>query len=154
MENIESNLKNAYNISRYIHNIVKKNDEVQQFSLKHFKDGPNPFYNQMKSGLILEEYYGTPSKIYTSIGYWNILGSTCSENLGFEKVMDILKNDLGLILLKKGDQTKKGYFGPYWKITKFDNNNLPETIEKDKTEYIDCANCKKIWSNFDREKKN
>lgn len=39
-------------------------------------DDVNPFYNQMEQGMIVEFYYGLPSKIYTPLGEYHITGSS------------------------------------------------------------------------------
>jgi len=151
-ENVNDNLNNAYNAARIIHSLIDNSSNVTQFGFEHFKDGPNPFYEQMDTGLILEEYYETPSKIYTSIGYWNILGSTSSQNQGFKKIMNKLKDILGLKLIKEGYQTRNGYFGAWWEITKINDTILPISKKKEKSKYIEYSECKNIWSKFKSDK--
>ena len=146
------NLNNAYNAAKIIHSLIDKSPNVTQHGFEHFRDGPNPFYEQMDMGLILEEYYGTPSKIYTTIGYWNILGSTSSQNQGFKEIMNELKNNLGLKLIKDGYETRNRYFGAWWEITKINDTILPISKKKEKSKYIEYSECKNIWSKFKLDK--
>ena len=142
------NLKDAYDVGMYIRDAIKKSSNVTIFNEGHFQDGPNPFYNQMDEGLILEEYYGIPSKIYTNLGEWNITGSGASSNNGWKEIIQILKENLGLKLLKNGYQSNFGYNGPWWVITKINGKKLPVARKKHKNFYIEYKECKKIWENF------
>ena len=151
MTDINQNLEDAYNIANHIINLIDSEPNVKCIDSNHFKDGPNPFYNQMESGLILEAYYGSMSKIYTSIGEWNIIGSTISNNNGWDNIRKQLENDLGLELIQECVQTKMGYFGPYWKITKFKNKILPEAIKRNDNN-IEYQESKEIWKRFKQEK--
>ena len=146
--NIENNLNDAYNVAIYIRNVIKNNANVHICNEGHFQDGPNPFYNQMEEGLILEEYYGMPSRIYTKIGVWTITGSGSSSNNGWKEIIEILKKDLGLKMLKEGYQSNSGYNGPWWEITELNKEKLPLAKKQQHASYIDYNECKNIWNEF------
>ena len=148
---IKDNLNCAYNIANYILNTIKNNSNIKILSTAHFKDGPNPFFNQMEQGFMLEEYYGSPYYLYTSIGQWTITGSSSSTNNDWKKIIDILKNDLGLELYQDGIQSKMGYYGPLWIITKFNQTQLPIAQRKSRNNYIEYEESKDIWQNFKLE---
>ena len=98
----------------------------------------------MDTGLILEEYYGMASKIYTSIDYWNIFGSSSSQKNGFIEIINELKNKLDLKLIKDGNQTD---YSPLWEIRKINGIIIPLS-KKEKSKYIEYSECKNIWSKF------
>lgn len=146
---IEDNLTLAYNIGLHIHKLIDADPNVNTFNKKHFSNGTNPYFNQMEEGIMLEEYYGMPAKLYTKIGEWNITGSGSSKNNGWKNIIDQLKVDLGLELQKEGEKHHNmGYFGPYWNITKLNGENILSAKKRTKRDYINYAECKKIWGKF------
>ena len=150
---IKNNLDLAYDIAKYIRKCVCDNQYTNLCGNSHFKDGPNPYYNQItNNGIWLEEYYGTPSKLYTQIGVWTILGSTSSSNNGFKQVMDKLRIDLGLKIIQEGKETQMGYFGPIWQITTFNNKNLPIGEKRHREDYISYNICKVERDKFKKNK--
>lgn len=145
MSEIES-LNTGYKIAKIIHEAIEFTPNITNNWEGHFTDGPNPYYNQMKSGFIIEEYYGNLSKLYTNLGVWNILGSSSSSNGAHKIVLDKVKKRLQLKCLKEGYQTKMGYNGPWWIVEKIDGNLLPPSIVKQSNEYIDYKTVKNIWT--------
>lgn len=152
MSDINKNLTTAYQIGKYIHSLIDKDQTLCFFGEKHFNEGPNPGFNQTESGLFLEEYYETPSKIYTNIGCWNILGSTsCKDNgQGWKNIINILKHSLNLELHKEIVINDLGCFGPVWKIKSFNGFQLDEPILKEYTKYINYRESKDIFKNFNK----
>lgn len=145
-KHLNDGLRTAYQMAKYIHQLVDSRPGAMKCSWKgHFRDGPNPFQNQMKQGFILEEYYGTPNKIYTPLGYWTVLGGGSGD---YSEVMNNLKETLGLKVIREGEQTLVGYYGPYYEITKWEGMPLPEAKQKEKDEYIPYEKAKEIFEEF------
>jgi hypothetical protein len=143
-------LETTYQIGKFIHSHVTI--EVGDKSGKpwsnypgHFTSGPNPYYNQTKKGLVLEGYYGMPSKIHTPYGHWSILGSGSGD---WDKVFEAIKEPLGLVLLKEGKQNSGGYVGPFWAITKWEDKEIEMPEYKKDDEYITYEKVKEVWKSF------
>ncbi len=147
-DEIFRDLKFAFDIARYIQS--KAIDiGMKLIREEHFVGGINPYFNQTKCGLYLEEYYGLPSVIYTPIGKWTIIGvGDGVSKLLMEHLMEHLKETLGLELDAEGKQEIWGHFGPVWRITKWENRKLPEAFMKKGTEYIEYERAKEIYAQF------
>ena len=72
-EQIIADLEKAYEIAKYIHSRL---DHYKIWSIwkEYFKESPHSFHTQTLSGLYIEGYYSTLSRIHTPIGVWSILG--------------------------------------------------------------------------------
>ena len=143
---IEESLNNGYKIAKIIHEAIETTPNISNHWEGHFKDGPNPFYNQMESGFIIEEYYGNLSRLYTNLGVWHILGSGSSSYGTQEIVLDKVKKRLKLKCIKEKYQNKMGEQGPWWEIESIDGVSLPVAIKKEQDIYIDYNTAKNIWS--------
>jgi hypothetical protein len=84
---------------------------------------PNPYYDQTKSGLFLEMYYGMPSSLWTPWGKWSIGGSGSGN---FSEVNKKVLERLGAVLHIAQYNDKMGTQGPVYKLTKIDDVDLPE----------------------------
>ena len=146
MSDINSNLKTAYEIGKYIHSLIDNDETINSFWEGHFKDGPNCGFNQTESGLFLEQSYSTPQRIYTNIGSWNILGSSSSicNGQGWKNLMKTLESSLNLELYKEKVENDLGCFGPIWKIHSFRGVKLDESIMKEYNNYIKYEESKDI----------
>ena len=144
--NVEESLNIGYKIAKIIHNAIETTPNITNNWDGNFKDGPNPFYNQMESGFIIEEYYGNLSRLYTNLGVWNILGSSCSSNNSKEIVLEKIKKRLQLKCIKDKYENRMGCNGPWWSVEAIDNELLPPAIEKKETEYINYNMAKNLWS--------
>ena len=89
-------LEETFQIGRYIQTVVDTQTQ-RQFSNddQYFGSGPNSFYGQTKTGLILNTSCGQPDTIDTPFGRWIILGQNDSSN----KVMEAITQPLGLKLI-------------------------------------------------------
>jgi hypothetical protein len=143
--NSEESLNIGYRIAKIIHEAIETTPNITNFWEGHFKDGPNPYYNQMVSGFIIEEYYGNLSRLYTNLGVWNILGDGISSHGAKEDVLNKVKKRLKLKCRKEKFQTKMGENGPWWEIQSIDDVSLPVAIKKEKETYIDYKTSKDIW---------
>ena len=139
-------LNTGYNIAKIIHEAIETTPNITNNWEGHFKDGPNPYYNQMKSGFIIEEYYGNLSRLYTTLGVWNILGSGSSSYNTYKIVLDKVKERLRLKCFEEGYENKMGYNGPWWTVEAIDGVLLPPSIEQQSNEYIDYKTVKNIWT--------
>lgn len=143
-------LETTYQIGRFIQSFVTedfKDGSGKPYSdySGHFRVGPNPFYNQTKQGLFLEEYYGMPSKIHTPYGNWSILGCGSGD---WEKVIEAIKEPLGLVLIQARKQTTLGEVGPYWAITKWKELKIDMPVLRERLEYIPYDKVKEVWKAF------
>jgi hypothetical protein len=132
-------MTNALIISKYVHKLSDENYDSnllliakgknKQHSIidyhHHFTDGINPYYHQTENCLVIEESYGTISKIHTPFGYWTISansshvtykdhnGVTIFSNNVFKKnFFENIKCDM----ICPEYQTTNGFFGPYWLV--------------------------------------
>ncbi len=114
----------------------------------------NPFYDQIieNGGIGLELYYGEPSKIYTPLGYIHIVnGFTSREKNNQEEFLKELKEKYGLITVLEGKQSKQGYFGPYYSITKLPwepGKEIPIFEWKKKKDYTEHNIAKDIFEKY------
>lgn len=113
---------------------------------------PNPFYNQLdesSNGFICEDYYGSPSKIYSPLGYMRIYTNYMSNSESLGKAIEKIHNTFGFDLKQSENTTIMGVFGAWWNITKLPwkpNDKLTNAIEREKKDYIDYKNAKEIWN--------
>ena len=49
--NVDESLNIGYRIAKIIHTAIETTPNITNYWEEHFKDGPNPFYNQMESGI-------------------------------------------------------------------------------------------------------
>ena len=109
-------------VAQVIHEVCNDEPNFKFLNPKgYFVGGPNFFYRKfggkfIKDGIILEMYYGSPNRLKTYFGDWNIGGSSYTN--GQDNIMEKIKGRLGLELVKEGYQNSMGYFGPWWKVTK------------------------------------
>lgn len=135
-------MSDAIKIANYVHHLYdsKVDPSSETWYHGHFVGGVNPFYNQTKDCLIIEEYYHIPvSKIWTPLGQLHVSGSGCGDH---KKVKDLIHKYLGLRLICPGYQTKNGFYGSYWLVVSIDGkeithppieNLLPHTDDITKT---------------------
>lgn len=96
--------------------------------IPRLNESPNHYYGHTMDGLVLIEYYGTPSKIGTPYGEWSLSGGGCDNKE--EQWREAAKQKLGLVLLQDeyydNNEMSGGTVGPVWGITKdLNGNDLP-----------------------------
>lgn len=147
---IEQHLQWTKQIADHIHHLIASNNksDIKNWWEGHYPgSGPNPYQGLTSQGIILQEYYGMPSYIHTPIGRWSILGSGSGN---YKELIDQLKEDLSLVLLRKECNTELGIIGPYWKITKWNNISLPKPDWR--SESVTYEDSKRIYGDFIKKK--
>ncbi|HEV7737966.1 MAG TPA: hypothetical protein VGO47_11420 [Chlamydiales bacterium] len=133
---INANLKTPYEIGRYIvslvppfSNLTSKTAAVHDFSLH---PGPDPTFQQMSQGLILEvgNLSHKPLALLTKYGRWEILGTSRGNFL------DIFNNSIReqLRLRKMCDAPQ--YYISYWAIQTWNGKLLPEPRKTERNSYV------------------
>lgn len=98
--------------------------------LAHREGGPNPYYNRTSSGLYLEFYYGTPSRLWTPWGQWHICGSvTRAQGVSNDEQNAGFLARLTIEVARPLKKTEMGEFGPTYKVLALDGVPLPEPGE-------------------------
>lgn len=111
------------------------------------KEGSNPFYNQTRSGLFLEEYYGSPSKLWTPWGYWQFGGGGGGIGSALSKARENVMARLGYTVYKELENNNMGSFGPVYAITSFDGEELPNPVAlSSKKEFMAYEDADKYWN--------
>ena len=147
LEKIEEKVLIALKIREGIQNIFKKHDVSTSYS----KDDANPFYNQTDEnteGFICEYYYGTPSKIYTPLGYINIWSGGMCANKDCDLAIREIEDKYGFVLKREEFNDFMGTFGGWYYITKLPWNNVVlkcDCKERNQTDYIEYDEVKKLY---------
>lgn len=124
----EDHLEIAIQISIYIQILINSPFYLSYFS----KANLNPFSNQTTKGLLLEECFGLPKKIWTPLGSLLIN----NRNKHPRKIMDILKQSLGLKLISYDKDILSHETVSLWEITRWNEKTLPPYEPKKYHEYI------------------
>ena len=143
-------LETAYQIGRFIQShvtekIFDESGKPWSYYSAYFRAGPNPLFFQMERGLVLEECDGIPSYICTPYGRWHILGAGLGD---WPKIMDAIKDVLGLELIKERRQVDFVYIGPFWAITQWAGIKLDKPVFKQCHSYISYEKVKEVWTEF------
>jgi len=133
---INQNLKTPYEIGLYIVSLVptfsnptSKTVAVHDFSLH---PGPDPTFQQMSQGLILEVSNPSfqPLALLTKYGRWRILGSSRGNFL------DIFNNCIREQLRLRKMCDDPNYSISYWAIQSWNGKLLPEPRKTDRDSYV------------------
>lgn len=143
---VDKNLKVPYEIGVFIVSQVPyldSNVKGEPWAISHFEGGPNPYFNQMKQGLILEvlNCNHMPISIYTRYGQWNVLGS-CSGS--FAKVFEVVQKTLKL---KKIDELSNKH-SSFYAIQNWDKKDLEAPIKAERKEFISCEVASSAYEKF------
>ncbi len=147
---VNTSLKTPYEIGVFIASQVPYLDSNVKGSpwaehVGHFKGGPNPFYHQMKQGLILEviNHNHRPRSIYTRYGQWMVLGSNTGS---FDKIFEVVQKTLKLRKIEELSSADTSY----WAIQNWDGKALEEPIKADERakEFIPYAAAMSAYEEF------
>ncbi len=105
----------------------------------------NPFYNQTKSGLFLEFYYGMPSSLWTPLGKYGFGGSGSGS---WEKLLPEILKRLGATVHTPVRYSNAGEHGPVYAIHEIDGEKIPEPITCPRDEYLEYDIAKQEWEEF------
>lgn len=136
LETLEELAGKKGELKKYFETAQAIAEHIQQLTAKTLdyaenrtKESINPFYDRIKAdgSLGLRMYYGSPSSLLTPLGQMQINGSTGHIGNQQKKLMEELKETLGLKEILPGVQDEMGYNGPIYAITKdLSGNPLPE----------------------------
>lgn len=146
-EKIKEKVSIALRIRKEIQNIFKKHN----VSSSYIKGSVNPFYNQINEnteGFICEYYYGTPSKIYTPLGYIDIWSGGMCADKNCDNAIREIEDKFGFVLKRKEFNNSMGTFGGWYYITKLPWNNVElkcDCVERNSEEYIEYDEAKKLY---------
>jgi len=145
-------INHAKLVGDHIHALIDSGKyDFHYLTKEHYKDGPNPYYLQTRTGLFIEETFsGHPAYLYTPLGKWSILGSTYTEPNQAKniKIMDTLKDDLSLVLVRPAKRGVYEDFGAIWEINKFNTIPFQKAVFKERDEFLSYDVCKKLFKQF------
>lgn len=99
----------------------------------HFRNGPNPYHNQLRQGLLLvvDNQRNCPYTMYTRYGEWKIFGSL---NGSFKKVFEVVQENLKLRKVEELSNEEESY----WAVENWNGQILDKPIfaDEDACEYI------------------
>jgi hypothetical protein len=130
-----SDLKVAYELGSFIVSQVPCLNEIQGDPWAHlrFREGPNPYHNQLKEGLLLvvDNLRHCPYKLYTRYGEWKIFGSRIGS---FKKVFEVVQEKLNLRKVEELSNEDESY----WAVENWNGQILDKPIlaDEDAGEYI------------------
>lgn len=110
----------------------------------------NPFYRQTHRGFFLEQYYSSPSILWTPWGEYHIGGSGSGWP---EEARQAVLDRLGVTLHKPEVNNEMGTIGPIYAVHKVDDIELPEPIERPRSQYVPYEDVKKAWQSLTRQYK-
>jgi hypothetical protein len=108
----------------------------------------NPYYSQTSQGLMLELYYGTPSRLWTPWGQWGFAGSSAATGSGFEPLVAALCEELGASVFKPEVVNSMGCFGPVYALSKFEGESLPAPAMRPRDERLTYEDAKAQWESL------
>jgi hypothetical protein len=131
--------ENLIKIVNIIFEEIEKLGENFKILNKYSNPRPNAYHGQMEQGYILKWSYSSPNTILTELGIYHFFGSTSiSGDKNYKEILiKRLSKRLGLELYREEENNIFGTFGPYYKITKIDEVNLPNPIERKRKNYIE-----------------
>lgn len=134
------------NIFKLIREIYDNTDGLFYNGDGHFKQGPCGKFSETKDFdlIIIEFYYGSPSKLHTYLGELNLLGSNGSTPSANKIMWEKLNKIFDIKLIKKHKKIKDfGVIGPWYQIHKIKEDVLNVTHETELEE------CYKYQNNID-----
>ncbi len=105
-------------------------------------ESPNPYYKQTHRGFFLEGYYGQISTLWTPWGEYGFGGSGSGS---WEKVKPEILKRLGAVEHKPLRITEMGEIGPVWAVNSIDGEELPDPIERPRSQFATSREVDKAW---------
>ena len=132
---IEETLFHASQISNYIHSLHNGNQyDVKSNWKGYYESGPNPYYNQTKSGIFIEDTIsGSPCYLWTPLGRWTILGSVWKgKQADIEAIREKLFKYVQVEEFAPVPTCKYPNRGAIWKVKGYNGIILPDAVPKSK----------------------
>lgn len=149
-EKIKEKVIIALKIREEIQNIFKK----YNVSTSYCNDDTNPYYNQTDEnteGFICEYYYGSPSKIYTPLGYIDIWSGFMCGGEEHNKAIEEIKRVFGFIKKQESYNNSLGTIGGWYYITKlpWDNSTLEcNCVVRNSKDFIPYKEARELYKQF------
>jgi hypothetical protein len=147
--NDEEMVATCYGIAESVFELIRLEKKSDRFiSMDDWRNpeksgGVNPYWNQTGRGLFLECYYGLPNKLWTPLGQWNFGGSGSGR---FDSV------ESGIVRLTRATVHVAGHYnpnigeiGPIYALHSWMGKDLPDPIERNKSEYIESSQANLRW---------
>lgn len=117
-------------------------DDPNNVSEEYRAGGANSFYDQTRTGLYLEFYYGGPSKVWTPWGSWHF-GAAQRYQFDLDKFMARLTVREHIAQ----HNTNMGTIGPVYALLAIDGEALPEpSLLEDRRQHMSHAESKAEWA--------
>ena len=114
------------------------------------KQEVNPYYRQTHRGIFLEQYYSSPSILWTPWGEYHIGGSgTGWPEERRQAVLDSLKATLH----KPAVNNEMGTIGPIYAVHEVDGIELPDPVERPRSLYVPYEEVKETWKSLTQQYK-
>jgi len=108
----------------------------------------NPFYRQTHRGFFLEQYYSSPSILWTPWGEYHIGGSGSGWP---EEPRQAVLNKLGVTLHKPEVNNEMGTIGPIYAVHEVDGVALPNPIERPRSQFAPYEEVKTAWKSLTQQ---
>lgn len=102
----------------------------------------NPFYDQTENGLVLELYYGLPSKIHTPWGGWSFTGSGSSPRDWFEDLVQTITEQTQATV----HCPSMGRHGPWFALGKIGDYQCGPAVPREIAAYLPYESARDIWA--------
>lgn len=107
--------------------------------------GINSVYSQTHSGLFVEYYYGSPSKIWTPWGYWQFVSGVGYSGDPWPAILERFLERTGATEHMPVRHTSYGTVGPVYALHQVDDLELPEPVVRERQNFLDYEVVKHAW---------
>ncbi|MCL2629713.1 MAG: hypothetical protein FWD33_03455 [Alphaproteobacteria bacterium] len=108
----------------------------------------NAYYSQV-NGLFMEEYYGTPSYLWTPWGKYDFRGSCSSYGVNDEDLRERLYPKLGGVIAFPERRSEMGVHGPVYALNEINGKPLPAPELLEESAFLSYKNANKEWQGFE-----
>lgn len=117
-------------------------------NVEFLNENVNPFYNQTDSGLFVEYYYSSPSKIWTPWGYWQCIWHVSYSGNPWEEILPRFLERIGATEHMPLRHASYGEVGPVYAVHRVDDVELPEPKVRERQNYLEYEVANKAWDNM------
>lgn len=108
----------------------------------------NPFFSQTHRGFFLEQYYSSPSILWTPWGKYCFGGSGSWTNKHRQAVLHSLKATLHKPAVVNNVM---GKIGPIYAVHEVDGVELPDPVERPRSLYVPYEEIKRVWKSLTQQ---